>query len=414
MTLWKRWRVRVALFAMVVGPGLITANVDNDAGGIATYSAAGAKYGYNILWVMPLVGILSGFVLWMCSKMAIATGKGLSALIRERFGIKVSAYLMLALILTNIANSISNFSGIGAGVEIFGLSRHLIVPVAAFLVWRLVIKGTYHSVERWFFVACFFYVTYIISAILARPDWGDAIRQTLAPQPSWDKYYLYAVVGIIGATIAPWMQFYQQASTVEKGIPAKHMRYAWWDVFLGAVAAAVVQYFIVLACGSTLHKEGILVESAEQAAQALRPIAGNYCAGLFALGLVTASTFGATILPISTTTSLCEAMGWERGVDKKFTEAPHYYVIYTLVIVVGALVALLAPEERLVPIMIFSQVANGVLLPAVLVCTVILASNRDIMGNYALGPIYKVIAWLGCGLVAAASLSMVVLTIAGI
>ncbi len=285
MTGWRRWRVRLSLFAMVVGPGIITANVDNDAGGIATYSVAGAKFGFNILWVLPPIGVLSGMILWMCSKMAVVTGKGLSGLVRERFGVKASFYLMLALIFTNTANSVANFSGVAAGVELFGIPRLFAVPIVAFLVWRAVVKGTYRSIERLFLLACAFYLTYVVSGFLARPHWGEVLRRTVAPRTTFGGDYLYTVVGIVGATIA-WMLFYQQASTVEKGVPLRQMRYAWLDVAIGAVMAMVVQYFIVLTCAATLHPHGIAVDSAEGAAKALAPVAGRYCSAMFALGLI--------------------------------------------------------------------------------------------------------------------------------
>ena len=407
----KRWRNRLALFAMVVGPGIITANVDNDAGGIATYSAAGARFGLNILWILPPIGVLSGMILWMCSKMAIVTGKGLSGLVRERFGLQVSFYLMLALIATNVCNSVANFSGMAAGIELFGISRFLAVPFGAFLVWRAVVKGTYHSVERLFFIACFFYLTYVISGFIAGPEWGEVFERTLAPRIEWSGNYFYAIVGITGATIAPWMLFYQQASTVEKGIPLKHHGYARLDVVIGAVMAMIVQYFIVLTCATTLHPHGIAVDSAEQAAKALEPFAGRHCSTLFALGLIMASTFGATILPISSATSVCEAMGWEAGLNRKFAEAPHYYVTFTLVIAIGAVVALASRHERLIGIMVFSQVVNGLLLPVVLYFTLRVCSDRRVMGEQANSRIFNILAWLAVAVVAAMSLTMVALLI---
>jgi NRAMP (natural resistance-associated macrophage protein)-like metal ion transporter len=412
-SLWKRWRTRLLLFAMVAGPGIITANVDNDAGGIATYSIAGARFGYDLLWLLAPTCILLALVQEMCSRMGVVTGKGLSGLIREHFGLSVSFYLMLALVVTNLGNSISNFAGVAASAEIFGVSRFVAVPIGAFILWHIVVKSTYRSVERLFFVACAFYVTYIISGFLARPDWHGAFRASLAPRVEMSAGYFYMMVGIIGTTIAPWMQFYQQASVVEKGIPIRHYRYSRLDTIVGAIVVMVVCYFIVLACAATLHRDQVPIQTAADAARALRPIAGDYCAGLFALGLFTASFFGATILPISTATSVCEAMGWEGGVDRKFTQAPQYYLIFTLIIVIGAAVSLLADEKDLIPIMLLSQVVNGLLLPVVVFFMLRITGDRKVMGDYANGPVFKVVAWAGAALVAVMSVGMVVLTLLG-
>jgi len=411
MRLTTRWRMRLALFAIVVGPGIITANVDNDAGGIATYSVAGAKFGYELLWVLLPTCVLLVLIQEMCSRMGVVTGKGLSALIRERFGLRASFYLMLALVVTNLGNAIADFAGVAAGVEIFGLSRFVAVPVGGFVLWHVVIKGTYRSVERWFLIACAFYITYIISGLLARPDWGAALHGSLVPQLRWEGSYLYMVVGIIGTTIAPWMQFYQQASVVEKGIPLKHYRYARLDTILGGIVVTVICYFIILACAATLFRDHVVIHTASDAAKALRPIAGTSCAGLFAVGLISASFFGATILPISTATSVCEAMGWESGVDRRFHEAPQYYLIYTFVILVGAAVALVAREEQLIPVMLLSQVINGILLPVVIFYMLRITNDRSIMGSYTNGRLFNLVAWAGALLVAALSLTMVVLTL---
>ena len=415
MTRWQRWRMHLALFALVVGPGLITANVDNDAGGIATYSVAGARYGYALLWVLVPTCFLLVLVQEMASRMGVVTGKGLSALIRERFGLAPSFYLMLALVITNVGNAIADFAGVAASTRIFGLPPFLVVPVGAFLLWHVVIKGTYRTIERAFFVACLFYVTYIVSGFLAKPDWGEALRSTVVPQMQWDGAYLYMIVGIIGTTIAPWMQFYQQASVVEKGIPLKHYAYSRIDTILGAIIVTVVCYFIVVACAATLHRPegGVVIQTAADAAQALRPVAGNYCAGLFALGLLMASFFGATILPISTATSVCEAMGWESGVQKRFVEAPHYYIIYTLVIVVGASVALAAASESLIRIMLFSQVVNGVLLPVVVYLMLRITNDKSIMGDYVNSRLFNVLAWTGTAVISIMSLAMVAMAIWG-
>lgn len=408
---WPAWKRHLTLFLMLVGPGIITANVDNDAGGIATYSVAGARFGYSLLWVLPPTCLLLVLVQEMCSRMGVVTGKGLSALIRERFGLGVSFYLMLALMVTNLGNVIADFAGVAASAEIFGLHRYWAVPVGAFLLWHMVIKGTYRTVERVFFVACAFYIAYVVSGFLARPDWTTALHQSFVPHMEWNTGALYMVVGIVGTTIAPWMQFYQQASVIEKGIPLKHYRYSQLDTVIGAIVVTIVCYFIVLACAATLHREGLSIETAGDAAAALKPAAGRYCAGLFAFGLMTASLFGAVILPISTATSVCEAMGWERGVDRRFAEAPQYYWIFTIVLAAGAITALAASHRMLVPIMLFSQVVNGVLLPVVVFFMLRITSDRAIMGQYTNSRWFNVVAWIGSGLTALMSLLMVVFSL---
>jgi NRAMP (natural resistance-associated macrophage protein)-like metal ion transporter len=411
MTRWKNFKAHLALFALVVGPGIITANVDNDAGGIATYSVAGATFGYSLLWVLAPTCLLLVLVQEMCSRMGVVTGKGLSALIRERFGLGVSFYLMIALFFTNLGNVIADFAGLAASAEIFGLHRFWAVPIGAFLLWHMVIKGSYKTIERVFFVACVFYVAYLISGFLAKPDWSTAVYQSVVPTNSWTSASFYMIVGIVGTTIAPWMQFYQQASVVEKGIPLKHYRYSKWDTIAGAIVVTIVCYFIVLACAATLHKEGIIIETAGDAAKALRPAAGNYCAGLFAFGLMSASLFGAAILPISTATSICEAMGWERGVNRKFTEAPQYYSLYTVVIFAGAAVALAASNKMLVPIMLFSQVINGVLLPVIIFFMLKITSDKTIMGAHVNSRGFNIVAWSGAIITASISVIMVVMTL---
>ncbi len=408
----KLWKSRLALFFLIVGPGIITANVDNDAGGIATYSVAGAKYGYTLLWVLLPTCFLLVLVQEMCCRMGVVTGKGLSGLIRERFGVGVSFYLMIALVITNIGNVIADFAGVAASAEIFGVKSYLAVPIGAFLLWHVVVKGSYRTVERVFFVACVFYLTYLASGLLAKPDWHQALHYSVVPHMEWNKDAFYMVVGIVGTTIAPWMQFYQQASVVEKGIPLKHLRYSQLDTAFGAIIVTIVCYFIVLACAATLNRERItVIETAGDAATALKPAAGAYCADLFAFGLLTASLFGAAILPISTATSVCEAMGWESGVDRKFLQAPHYYTIFTFILVIGAVVALVAGRKMLIPIMLLSQVINGVLLPVVMFFMLRITSDRAIMGEHANTRLFNIVAWTGAGITAAMSLILTVLTI---
>lgn len=410
----KRWKTHLALFFLIVGPGIITANVDNDAGGIATYSVAGAKYGYTLLWVLLPTCFLLVLVQEMCCRMGVVTGKGLSALIRERFGIGISFYLMIALVATNVGNVIADFAGVAAASEIFGIHRWIAVPLGAFLLWHVVVKGSYRTVEKVFFIACAFYIAYLVSGFLAKPDWGQALHYSVVPHMEWNRDSFYMVVGIVGTTIAPWMQFYQQASVVEKGIPLKHLRYSQLDTAVGAIVVTIVCYFIVLACAATLNREGITtIETAGDAAAALKPAAGNYCAGLFAFGLLTAGLFGAAILPISTATSVCEAMGWESGVDRKFMQAPHYYAIFTFILLTGVVVALAASRQMLVPIMLLSQVINGVLLPIVIFFMLRITSDRAIMGEHANSRLFNIIAWAGAAVTAAMSLILTVFTVLG-
>ena len=343
--------------------------------------------------------------------MGVVTGKGLSALIRERFGLGLSFYLMIALFFTNLGNVIADFAGLAASAEIFGLHRWWAVPIGAFLLWHMVIKGSYRTIERVFFVACAFYISYLISGFLSKPDWHQALQGSVVPQTTWDSGTLYMIVGIVGTTIAPWMQFYQQASVVEKGIPLKHYRYSQWDTIAGAIVVTLVCYFIMLACAATLHRNGISIADAGDAAMALKPVAGRYCAGLFAFGLMSASLFGAAILPISTATSICEAMGWERGVNRKFTEAPHYYSLYTVVLFAGAIVALAASKAMLIPIMLFSQVVNGILLPVIIFFMLRITSDKTIMGVHTNSRWFNLIAWCGAIVTASISILMVVMTL---
>lgn len=381
---------RLLIFLSVVGPGMITANVDNDAGGITTYSVAGAHLGYSLLWVFVPVFIALVVIQEMCSRMAVATGKGLADLIREQFGVRVTFYAMGVLVLSNMFNTISEFAGIAAAAELFGVSRLVLVPVSALVIWWIVVKGTYKSVEKVFLVACLFYVCYVVSGLLSRPSWVEVGRAIAHPTFRTDRAYLFALVGVVGTTIAPWMQFYQQSSVVEKGIKAEYYRYARLDVVVGALVVSAVALFIVITCANTLHSAGVRVASARDAAVALRPLAGEYCYYLFAFGLLNASVFSACILPLSTAYSVCEGMGWELGVNRSFRQAPQFYVLYTAIIAVGAAV-ILFPKVHLVDVMLLSQVTNGVLLPLVLIFMLRLVNNRTLMGAYANGRLANVL-----------------------
>ncbi|MBM4271448.1 MAG: divalent metal cation transporter [Deltaproteobacteria bacterium] len=404
---WKKsWR-SLGLFFALIGPGIITSNVDNDAGGITTYSLAGAEYGLSLLWTLIPITLLLIIIQEMCARMGVVSGKGLSDLIRERFGARVTFCLMLFLFLANLGNTIAEFAGVAASMEIFGVSKYISVPVSALFVWWLVVKGSYKSVEKAFLVACLFYLSYIISGFMGRPDWGQVGTALITPEFRMEPGFITMTVGVVGTTIAPWMQFYLQSSVVDKGLKSGDYKYARLDVILGSFAVNIVAFFIIMLCAVTLFQNGIRIESARDAALALEPLAGKYCSWLFAFGLLNASLFAASILPLSTAYTICEAFGWESSVDRKFTEAPQFYGMYFLMIFLGAGIILL-PDVPLIPIMYYSQVINGVLLPFVLVFMLVLVNDRRIMGNYTNGRILNIISWLTVLILIFLSLAMVV------
>jgi Mn2+/Fe2+ NRAMP family transporter len=392
----KKWRARIVLLLAVIGPGFITANVDNDAGGIFTYSQAGAQFGYSLLWTMIPITIALVVVQEMASRMGAVTGKGLSDLIREEFGFRVTFWLMLALVATNFGNVVAEFAGVASSLELFGWSKYIVVPVSAAIVWALVVRGTYDSIEKVFLAASGFYVCYIIAGLLAHPDWKTAALATFS-RPSATGIrnygYLFMVIALVGTTIAPWMQFYLQASIVEKGITARQYAASRWDVILGCLFTDVVAWFIIVACAATLFASGHHdIGSAADAAQALRPLVGEYAYLLFAAGLFNASLFAASILPISTAYAVCEGLGFESGLDKKFHEAPVFYWLYTLLIVFGAGV-LLFPRLPLVYVAVLSQVANGIVLPLVLIFMLMLTNDAELMGEHVNSRGFNIVAW---------------------
>ncbi|MES9995879.1 Nramp family divalent metal transporter [Desulfovibrio aminophilus] len=383
----------VLLFLSLLGPGIITANVDNDAGGIATYSLAGAHFGYSLLWLLLPTTAALVVIQEMCARMGAVTGKGLSDLIRESFGLKVTFYVMIALFLTNLGNTVSEFAGIAAGMELFGVSRFISVPLAAVAVWLLIVKGTYRLVEKIFLVACLVYVAYPVAAFLAKPDWLAVGRGLVLPETSVTPESLTMIVGLVGTTIAPWMQFYQQASVVEKGITRENYAFCRLDVIVGCVMAVAVAFFIVVACAATIHQQGLNIETAADAALALKPLVGEYASFLFAFGLCNASLFAACVLPLSTSYYICEGMGWELGVDKDFREAPQFFWLFTLSIVLGA-GAILLPGAPLILVMYLSQVVNGMVLPFILVFMLLLVNDRRLMGEAVNGPVFNAVAWI--------------------
>jgi len=390
------WRVRLLMFLAVIGPGFITANVDNDAGGIYTYSAAGAQFGYLLLWVMIPMIVSLIVVQEMSARMGAVTGKGLSDLIREEYGLRLTFFMMLGLVITNFGNVVAEFAGIASSLELFHISRYYSVPISAVVVWLLVVKGSYKSVEKVFLAASFFYFSYIIAGVLAGPSWKEAFVATFKPPhagPFHTPAYLYMVIGVIGTTIAPWMQFYLQSSIVEKGITEREYRTSRWDVIVGCIFAVLVAWFIVVACAATLYAHGFhQMRDAADAAQALRPLAGEYAYILFAAGLFNASLFAASILPISTAYTVCEGLGFESGVGHKFADAKVFYWLYTLLLVAGGGV-ILWPKIPLVKISILSQVVNGVVLPFVLIFMLLLVNKRELMGRHVNGRWFNIVAW---------------------
>jgi NRAMP (natural resistance-associated macrophage protein)-like metal ion transporter len=387
------WSQLAALLA-VMGPGFITSNVDNDSGGIYTYSLAGARYGYSLLWLLVPVLVALIVVQEICARMGTVTGKGLADLIRERFGLRLTAVIMLAVLFTNLGNAVAEFAGVASSFELFGISRYVSVPAGAVFVWWLVVFGNYKSVEKAFLGACLVYLAYPISGLLAKPDWTATLRGSVVPTVPLDVEGVAMMVGIIGTTIAPWMQFYLQSSVVEKEVKVSDYSKSWFDVLIGSIFAVLVAAFIVVACAATLHVEGITsIDDAAQAARALAPLAGKYASLLFAVGLANASLFAACILPLATAYSVCEGLGLEAGINRKFGEAPEFYWLYTLIIVVSA-GAMLVPGVPLIRIILLSQVMNGVLLPVVLVFMILLVNKRELMGEFVNGRAWNVVAWV--------------------
>jgi NRAMP (natural resistance-associated macrophage protein)-like metal ion transporter len=378
----------------VVGPGLITSNVDNDAGGISTYTQAGAHYGYALLWSLIPMTIALYVTEEMCARLGVITGKGLSDLIREEFGFRPTFFVMVTGFFVDLANVVAEFAGVAAAMEIFHVSKYVAVPIAAILVWVLVLKGTYRQVEVIFFFACGFYVTYIISAVLAKPDWLVAARATVVPSIHYSSDYLLMLTGLIGTTIAPWQFFYLQAGFVEKKVGPRQYPQARADVLAGSISCMVIVFFIIVCTAATLYATGHRdINEAKDAARALIPLAGPWAGYLFAFGLLNASVFAASILPLSTAHVICEGLGFEAGIDHKFEDARIFYGLYTILILVGAGVVLL-PHAPLWKILIFSQVGNGIWLPVVVIFILLLGNRRDLMGDYVNTLTFNIIAWV--------------------
>jgi len=385
------WR-NLILFLAVLGPGIITGSVDNDAGGITTYSIAGALYGYNLLWTMIPAFIVLVVVQEMNARMGIVSGKGLADLIRENAGVKVTFFIFIGLLIADIGNTTTEFAGVAGSMQVFNISKYLSVPISAVLVWWLVVKGTYKFSERVFLIFSAFLLVYVFSAIMGKPHWHDIGQAMIKPDIHYTKEYLAIVIGIIGTTIAPWMQFYMQSAVIEKGLKITDYKYTLLDVIMGSVITVVVAFFIIIACASTLHVNGIVINEAKDAAMALKPIAGDMASITFAFGLFIASIFSATILPVATAFYVCEAFGFEAGIDKKWKEAPQFYWLFTFIIIIGAAIILI-PNAPLIVITLWSQVANGLLLPVVLLCMILLVNNKEVMGEYTNKRWQNIIGW---------------------
>lgn len=392
-TSWRSLRFRMLAFFAVFGPGFITANVDNDPGGILTYSQAGAKFGYALLWTLIPTTIALIIVQEMAARMGAITGKGLSDLIREEFGFRWTFFTMLILGIADFGNIMAEFAGIASGMGLFSVAKYIAVPIGAAIVWTTVVSGSYKMVERIMIVLSFLYFAYIGSALLAHPSWKAAVHDTVVPTVTRSSAYLVTVIGMIGTTITPWMQFYLQGSIVEKGIGKRQYALSKWDVISGCIITDVVAFFIVLSCAATLYPAGIhSINDAAEAADALKPLAGDWAALLFAIGLVNASMLSAAILPLATAYNICEGLGFESGINKRFSEAPVFYWLYTLLIAFGAGVVLL-PHIPLLKLILYSQVVNGVLLPFLLIFMLLLVNKKELMGEYKNSRLINVLAW---------------------
>ncbi len=406
----KNFFRQLGLFLAVIGPGIITGSVDNDAGGITTYSVAGAVYGYNLLWTLIPAFIVLFVIQEMNARMGIVTGKGLADLIRENAGVKVTFFIFIGLLIADIGNTTTEFAGIAGSMEIFGISKYISVPIAGFLVWILVVKGTYKIAERIFLIFSVSLLMYVVSAILGKPHWGEIGHAMIHPTMDMNAKSIAMIIGIIGTTIAPWMQFYMQSSVIEKGLKMRHYKYTLTDILVGSMATVVVAFFIMVACASTLHVNGVQINEAKDAALALKPLAGNIASQLFSFGLFIASIFSATILPLATAFYVCEAFGFEAGIDKKWDEAKEFYTLYTGILILAMLIILI-PNAPLIFISLWTQVINGILLPVVLVCMILLVNNKNIMGKYVNKPVNNIVGWSAVIILVGLSLSLLLLPV---
>lgn len=406
---------RLPFFALlaVIGPGIIAASAGNDAGGISTYSVAGAKYGYTMLWMMLAMTPSFMIVQEMAGRMGAVTGKGFSALIRERFGVRLTFGAMLMLLLSTAATTVAEFAGIAAAMEIFGVPRWVSVPIAAFVVWLLVVRGSYRRVEKVLLALSSVFIAYVIAAFLAGPDWLEVGRSFVVPQVVPDRAFIALAIGLTGTTIAPWMQFLLQSNIVDKGTTVKEWSLARWDVMVGALAANLIACFIIITTATVLHPQGIAITGAGDAARALAPLAGPYAELLFSIGLLSASMLAAAVLPLTSAYAVCEAFGWESGLDRSWAEAPLFNGLYTFVIVAAAAVVLL-PGLDLIGIMLVSQVVNGVLLPFLLIFMMVIVNDRTVMGRHANSTLNNALAWTTIVVVIALTAALLFMTLFGI
>jgi Mn2+/Fe2+ NRAMP family transporter len=399
---------KLGVFLAILGPGIITGSVDNDAGGIATYSVAGAMYGYGLIWTLIPSFIVLLVIQEMNARMGIVTGKGLSDLIRENAGLKITFFIFIGLLLSNIGNTTTELAGVAGSMEIFGVSKYISVPLVAVMVWILVVKGTYKIAERIFLIFSVSLLTYVVSALMSKPQWGEIGNAIIHPRMQMNTQSLAMVIALVGTTIAPWMQFYMQSSVIEKGLKMKNFKFTLIDIAVGCVATIVVAFFIMVACGATLHPNGIQINEAKDAALALKPFAGELASQVFAFGLFVASVFSATILPLATAYYISEAFGFEAGIDKEWNEAKEFYILYTGILIISAIIILI-PNAPLIKISIWSQVLNGILLPVVLVSMILLINNKKIMGVYVNKPFQNIIGWGAVVLLTGLSLTLIVL-----
>jgi Mn2+/Fe2+ NRAMP family transporter len=399
---------QVGIFLAILGPGIITGSVDNDAGGITVYSVAGATYGYGLIWTLIPSFIVLLVIQEMNARMGIVTGKGLSDLIRENAGLKITFFIFVGLLISNIGNTTTEFAGVAGSMEIFGISKYISVPLVVIFVWFLVVKGTYKIAERIFLIFSVSLLTYVVSALMSKPHWGEIGTAIIHPRMEMSSQSLAMVIALVGTTIAPWMQFYMQSSVIEKGLKMKNFKLTLIDIAVGCVVTIIVAFFIMVACGSTLHPNGIMINEAKDAALALKPLAGELASQVFAFGLFVASVFSATILPLATAYYISEAFGFESGIDKKWNEAKEFFTLYTGILVVSAIIILI-PNAPLIKISIWSQVLNGILLPVVLVSMILLINNKKIMGKYVNNTIQNLIGWGAVILLTGLSLILIIL-----
>jgi Mn2+/Fe2+ NRAMP family transporter len=401
------WR-NIALFAAILGPGIITGSVDNDAGGITTYSVAGALYGYNLIWTLIPSFLVLVIVQEMNARMGVVTGKGLADLIRENAGVKITFFIFIGLLIADIGNTTTEFAGVAGSLEIFSVSKYISVPVVAFIVWIMVVKGNYKIAEKIFLVFSAALLMYVVSALMGKPHWQEIGMAIIRPKMKMTTGSIEMIIGLIGTTIAPWMQFYMQSSVIEKGLKIRQYKFILLDIIVGCLATVVVAFFIIVACASTLNVNNVVINEAKDAALALKPLAGAVSSQVFAFGLFIASIFSATILPIATAFYVCEAFGFEAGIDKKWKEAPEFYWLYTGIILLGMIIILI-PNAPLIAITLWSQILNGILLPVVLVCMILLVNNKKIMGIHINRPIQNIIGWGSVVILVGLSITLVLM-----